>query len=96
MNMSKHSFVGPGRVVGMALPAGDETLEAEAVLDDGAFEREVWDIFEAEALLYLIEYLPEAAANRVRELSENFRLDSNEESEQPYWLNYSSHCGMKQ
>jgi hypothetical protein len=94
--MSKHSFVGLSRVVGMVLPAGDETLEAEAVLDDGAFERDVWENSDAEALLFLIEYLPEAAVNRLRELSELFRLDSNEESEQPYWLNYSSHCGMKQ
>jgi hypothetical protein len=96
MSKSKHSLIGLDRVVGMVLPAGRETVEADAVQDDVAFERDVWEIADDEALLFLIEYIPEAAVDRLRELSEHFRLDLNEESEQPYWLNYRSHCGMKQ
>jgi len=83
-------------VVGVVLPAGHETLEADAVRDGGAFESDVWETADAEALLFLIEYLPEAVVNRLRELSEYFRLDYNEDSEQSYWLNYCSHCGIKQ
>ena len=83
--MSKSSFVGVGRVVGMLPPVSTETLEVDAILDYGAFE----------ARLFLIEYTPETA-DRLRQPSEHFRPDSNEESEQPYWLVYRSHWGVKQ
>jgi hypothetical protein len=83
-------------VVGVVLPVGHETLAADAVRLDGAFDKDVWETTDAEAVLFLIEYLPETVVSRLRELSEFFRLDYNEKSEQSYWLNYCSHCGLKQ
>ena len=88
--MSKSSFVGAGRVVGMLLPVSTETLEVDPILEGAAFERDVWELADAEAL-FLIEYAP-GTTDRLRES----RPDSDERSDQPYFLIYRSHWGMKQ
>jgi hypothetical protein len=82
-------------VFGLAVPPGHETLEADAVADETA-AAEIWEVAEAGALLFFIEYLSESVQNRMQELAPHYRPDYSEPTGQSYWMNHCSFCGLKQ
>jgi len=81
-------------VVGLVLPPDHETREMREAEESAA--PEVWEAAEAGALLFFIEYLPQAVQNRVHELSQHYRLDDGEPGEPRYWMNHCSFCGAPQ
>jgi hypothetical protein len=83
-------------VVGLVLPPGHETLEIGADAEEEAAAADVWEAAEAGALLFFIEYLPEAVRNRLQQLSQHYCLDHGEPAGQSYWMNHCSFCGMRQ
>jgi recombinational DNA repair protein (RecF pathway) len=82
----------PTPVVGLVLPRGHETLEIDT--DAQGVEVDVWEAAEAGAFVFFVEHLPEAVQRRLLELSQYYRRDG--QSEQSYWLNHCSFCGMPQ
>jgi hypothetical protein len=80
-------------VVGLILPAGHETLESDA---DDETRAAVWEVADADAILFFIEYLPESVQKRLQEFSQHYRLDHCEQAQQSYWINHCCFCGRKQ
>jgi hypothetical protein len=81
-------------VVGLILPPGHETLEVGA--DEEAAAADAWGAAEAGAFLFFIEHLSEAVRNRLRQHSQHYRLDHDEQAGQIYWMNHCSFCGARQ
>lgn len=83
-------------VIGLVLFPGHETLESSADADEEAAAADVWESAETRALLLFVEYLPEAVQRRLRQFSQHYRLEYDEQEGQSYWMNHCSFCGAKQ
>jgi len=83
-------------VVGLVLPAGHETLEVDADVALGALANDAWETAEVGAILFDVEYLPEAVENRLRQLSQHYRADRGEATERLSWTNHCAFCGAPQ
>lgn len=82
-------------VVGLVLPVGHATLEIDADAEQEP-ATDAWETAEGHALVFFVEYLPQAVQNRLRPLAQHYRLDASEQAGQSYWMNHCSFCGMKQ
>jgi hypothetical protein len=82
-------------VVAVVLPPGHETLECDEHADEVSAAAEVWEAAEAGALLFLIEYFPEAVQGRLQGLSQNYH-PGHAGAGRPYWTNHCSFCGSPQ
>jgi hypothetical protein len=78
-------------VFAFALPAGYESLNA--VDDEPDDSSEVWEKSDFAAVLSYIEYLPNAVIDRIRAMTEHYRLNSDCEGGQ-FWRNHCEHCQM--
>jgi hypothetical protein len=78
-------------VFGLALPADYESL----YINDDASDDEsgTWESPGFAAVLSYVDYLPEAAANRIRAVTPNYRLDRHSEAGGTFWVNHCEHCG---
>jgi len=85
----------PTPVLGVILPAGHETLEADAEVSDRLSAGDVWEIAPAGALLFFVEYVPLTVQNRLHELSQYYRFDHCEQAGQSLWMNHCSSCGKQ-
>jgi hypothetical protein len=81
-------------VVGLLLPPGHETRESGAAEESAATD--VWEAAEAAAMLFFIEYLPEAVQGRLHQLSQYYRLDDADTGEPRCWVNHCTFCGSLQ
>jgi hypothetical protein len=83
-------------VLGLVLPPGHETLEADADADEETAAADVWEAAHTGAVLFFVGYLSEGVQNRLRQLSQHYRVDFSESPQDSYWMNHCSFCGMKQ
>jgi hypothetical protein len=75
------------RVVALALPRHHETVESdepEAALS--------WQPAGANAFLFHISHLPEAVAQKLRQLSPGYRLAYSQVTSNVHWSNHCQHC----
>jgi hypothetical protein len=82
-------------VVAVLLPPGHEILEFDEDADEESTAAEVWEAAEAGALLFFIEYFPEAVQGRLQGLSQHYQL-SHADAGPLYWTNHCSLCGSRQ
>jgi hypothetical protein len=87
-------------VIGLVLFAGHETLKssaaADANADDETAAADVWEPADTRALLFFVEYLPEAVQRRLQQFSQHYRLEHDEQEGQSYWMNHCSFCDAEQ
>jgi hypothetical protein len=78
-------------VFGFALPEDYETvyIDDDAPDDDSG----TWESPGFAAVLFYVEYLPEAVANRIRSVTQHYRLDAQSEASGAFWMNHCEHCG---
>jgi len=78
-------------VFGLALPAGYESL----YIDDDA-EDDVsgtWEASGTGVVLSYVEFVPGTVANRIRLVTQHYRLDAQSEPDGAFWMNHCEHCG---
>jgi hypothetical protein len=81
------------RLLGLALPAGHETLDADA--DEPHQEAaDVWRRADALAFVFEVEFLSATVQRRLRAFSSHYRREVGEHGER--WLNHCEHCGAVQ
>ena len=80
-------------VFGLALPAGYESLQVDDDIPDD--ESGPWEALGIAAVLSNVEYLPETVAQRIRSVTQNFRLDLHSEGGVSFWMNHCEHCGAQ-
>jgi hypothetical protein len=80
-------------VFGFALPADYESL----YVDDDAPDDEsgTWESPGIAAVLSYVDYLPEAVADRIRSVTQHYRLDLQSEAGGTFWMNHCEHCGAQ-
>jgi hypothetical protein len=83
-------------VVGVVLPAGHQVLEVDTNAALGVLAADAWVDVETGAILFDVEYLPDAVDRRVRELSQHYRVDLDEASGRWNWMNYCAFCAAPQ
>jgi hypothetical protein len=78
-------------VFGFSLPAGYESL----YVDDDAPDQDsgTWEASGIAAVLSYVEYLPETIANRIRSMTQHYRLDLLSDADGAFWVNHCEHCG---
>jgi hypothetical protein len=80
-------------VFAFSLPVGYESLYVD---DDSSDDEEgTWEAPGMAAILSYVGYLPESVANRIRALTSHYRIDVDNESGQPFWMNHCEHCGAQ-
>jgi hypothetical protein len=81
------------RLLALALPAGHETLDADAdvPLQDAA---DVWRRADALAFVFEVEAVSASVERRLRAFSSHYRREVGELGER--WLNHCEHCGAVQ
>jgi hypothetical protein len=79
-------------VVGLLLPRGHETRLI--IGDDEAGE--AWNVSKSDALLFLVEWVPEAVRRRIRRLAPHFRLNDEHGATGAYWMNHCVGCSVRQ
>ncbi|HMK86743.1 MAG TPA: hypothetical protein VK437_12360 [Steroidobacteraceae bacterium] len=79
------------RVVALALPPRHETLSGDA--DGEAAAQESWEVASSSALLFFVEYLPEAVLRTLVQLSPGYRFDYSAASMASYFANHCAACG---
>ena len=82
-------------VVAVVLPPGHETLAFDEDADEESAAADVWEIAEVSALLFFIEYFPEAVQGRLQGVSQHYQLGHAEDGPL-YWTNQCSFCGAEQ
>lgn len=80
-------------VVGLLLPVGHETLVAQG---DTSSAAQAWDVSEAEALLFLVEHIPERVRVRLHLLAPHYSFDHEDGTTDSYWMNHCARCGCRQ
>jgi hypothetical protein len=80
-------------VFGFALPASYESLYVDDDTPDD--ESVTWEARGIAAVLSYVEYLPEAVANRMRSVTQHYRLDPDSETASTFWTNHCEHCGVQ-
>jgi len=83
-------------VVGLVLPAGHETLEINADAASDTHSADVWEGAEVAAILFDVEYLPDAVQNRLRQHSQHYRASISDSTGRSNWMNHCSSCGAQQ
>jgi hypothetical protein len=78
-------------VFGFALPADYESLHVGDDTPDD--ERGTWEAQGIGAVLSFVEYLPETVAQRIRSVTQNYRLGHQGEASGSLWINHCEHCG---
>jgi hypothetical protein len=81
-------------VVGLIVPAGHETLEFDSASDASAVA--VWEIAEANAILFDVENLSDAVQNRLRQFAPHYAACISEVTGSENWLNHCNFCGAQQ
>jgi len=82
-------------VVAVVLPPGHETLAFDEDADEESAPADVWEVAEAGALLFFIEYFPESVRARLQGVSRHYQL-GHAEAGPLYWTNQCSFCGAEQ
>ena len=82
-------------VVAVVLPPGHESLAIGENPDEESAAAEVWEVAEAGALLFFIEYFPIAVQSRLQGVSRYYQL-GHAEAGSLYWTNQCSFCGAEQ
>jgi hypothetical protein len=67
-------------------------LETDVDAAEETAEPGVWEPAVASAVIFLIDYLPEAVQNRLCEVSPHYHLDRSEQAEKSNWMNHCSFC----
>jgi len=80
-------------VFGFAVPAGYESLCVDD--DTPNDESEIWEAQGIPAVLSYVEYLSETVANRIRSMTQNYRLDRHRDVDTTFWANHCGHCGVQ-
>ena len=80
-------------VFGFAVPAGYESLWVDDDTPDD--ESGTWEAQRIPAVLSYVEYLPENVANRLRLVTQNYRLDCHGDVDTIFWANHCEHCGAQ-
>jgi hypothetical protein len=80
-------------VFGVALPASYESLYVDDDAPDDASG--TWEASEMGAVLSYVQYLPETVANRIRSVTQHYRLDAQSEASDTFWMNHCEHCGAQ-
>jgi hypothetical protein len=83
-------------VVGLVLPAGHQALEVATDAALGVPAADAWVTVEASAILFDVEYLSDAVAKNLRELSQHYRAHLDETSGRSNWMNHCSFCAAPQ
>jgi hypothetical protein len=78
-------------VFAFALPTSYESLYVDDDTPDD--ESGTWETRGIAAVLSYVEYLPEAVADRVRSVTQHYRLDRDCEIGGTFWTNHCEHCG---
>jgi hypothetical protein len=80
-------------VFGLALPAGYESLYVNDDTPDDVIE--TWEAPGMAAVLSYVDFVPESVANRIRSLTQHYRLDAHSEADGAFWMNHCEHCGVR-
>jgi hypothetical protein len=79
------------RLVALALPRNHQSLTVDCDLEKICSSS--WETMEWSALLFYVEYLPEAIRRRLQALSNGYRLAFSERTQGSYWSNHCAACG---
>lgn len=82
----------PTDLVGLALPAGHETLDVDEAAEDGT-AADAWIFANDAALIFHIEFLNAEAAARLGSLTGSFWVDQQDSAAGPAWTNHCEACG---
>jgi hypothetical protein len=84
----------PTLVIAIALPAGHQTLDAEAATDPGSrlTGADSWQVAAVSAFIFYVEYLPDAVRRLIGRLSSSYKLGHSESMEFACWVNHCEHC----
>ena len=80
-------------VFGFSLPEDYETIYVNDDVPDDVTE--TWDSPGMAAVLSYVDYLPETVADRIRSMTEHYRLDLVDEDSESFWMNHCEHCGAQ-
>jgi len=86
----------PTRLLALALPHDHETLNEDALDDDGGSAQgppEPWQWAGVNAFLFYVERLPKGVRDRLNQLSRLFRPAHSAATLNTYWANHCEHCG---
>lgn len=78
-------------VIGLGLPPAHETLSTNA--EDGESAPDSWEDATCNALVFYIEYLPDAVQRQLTSFSPWYRFDHGARSQESYWANHCEKCG---
>ena len=83
-------------LLALAVPDGHETLDEDAQAanaDGGEPASNAWQSANANAILFYVESLPDAVQNRLKQLSQFFRLAHSAATLSSFWANHCEQCG---
>jgi hypothetical protein len=81
----------PTPVIGLGMPPAHETLSMDA--ERGESEPDSWESAACNALMFYIEYLPDAVRRRLANFSPFYRPGHDPGSQESYWANHCEKCG---
>ncbi len=81
----------PTPVIGLGLPPAHEALSMDA--EHGEWAQDSWEGAARNALVFYIEYLPEAVQWQLTNFSPSYRLGGGAGLQESYWANHCEKCG---
>lgn len=83
----------PTQVFALAVPPGHQALELDADAHDEATAVDTWHVAVHGALLFYVEYLPEAVQARLKRYTQCYRFGHSDAAMGSYWANHCERCG---
>ena len=88
---------GETRLVALMLPPGHESRstsdEDVQAGEDSSMHDDSWERVPRHALLFYIEFLPDAVRQRLQVLAPTYRFANSPATQGSYWANHCEHCG---
>ena len=77
----------------LAVPPGHMVLEPDDEAQDEETAVDTWRIAAVSAFLFYVEYLPAAVQNRLKQVTQSYRLGDCAVVAGSHWANHCEHCG---